>query len=317
MSTARPFAYNTGSPIAGTEQIGNLAIGYPTSGFDSTGLKWWNGPDEELGYVIAHQSPLGDQPNQFSIPAYVGFWRSPDLTDSSFIDLAQVVSKQTFSSATGAAEWLTNNGYWTSYADLWNLSGSTLSWPSNTTGYTLYTGSFTSVDDGYTSTPITSLESFEMANQGASTSVYVSTNGYVTFGGGSGNIISSPQQQQSPAAVVAQTGDLWLSPGLTMDDGDVQNVYYQTGGTIGKSYIKFIVYCGTYGSTTVPKSWLLNFYKDSQNQWLEVRVKNNAQGNVGPYDVSDVSQPASTTSMVWRGDLNGENWTYMGTGSII
>lgn len=317
MPTARPFAYNTGSQIAGTQQIGNLAIGYPTSGFASTGLKWWNGPDEELGYVIAHQSPLGDQPNQFSIPAYVGFWRSPDLTDPSFIDLAQVVSKQTFSSATGAAEWLTNNGYWTSYADLWNFSGSTLSWPSNTTGYTLYTGSFTSVDDGYTSTPITSLESFEMANQGASTSVYVSTNGYITFGGGSGNIISSPQQQQSPASVVAQTGDLWLSPGLTMDDGDVQNVYYQTGGTTGKSYIKFIVYCGTYGSTTVPKSWILNFYKDSQNQWLVVRVKSNAQGSVGPYNVSDVSQPASTTSMVWRGDLNGENWTYMGTGSVV
>ena len=29
MATARPFAYNTGSPIPGTEQIGDLSIGAP------------------------------------------------------------------------------------------------------------------------------------------------------------------------------------------------------------------------------------------------------------------------------------------------
>jgi hypothetical protein len=52
MSTARPFAYNTGSTISGTEQFGNLAVGVPTLSFESTGLKWWNGPDEELGYEI-------------------------------------------------------------------------------------------------------------------------------------------------------------------------------------------------------------------------------------------------------------------------
>jgi FKBP-type peptidyl-prolyl cis-trans isomerase len=32
MATARPFAYNTGSPIPGTEQIGDLSIGAPLSG---------------------------------------------------------------------------------------------------------------------------------------------------------------------------------------------------------------------------------------------------------------------------------------------
>lgn len=52
MATSRPFAYNIGSSIPGTEQIGNIAVGYPTDGFTSTGLDWWNGPDEELGYVV-------------------------------------------------------------------------------------------------------------------------------------------------------------------------------------------------------------------------------------------------------------------------
>ncbi len=32
MSFARPFAYNPGTPIPETEQVGSLAVGTPTSG---------------------------------------------------------------------------------------------------------------------------------------------------------------------------------------------------------------------------------------------------------------------------------------------
>jgi len=49
MATARPFAYNTGSTITGTIQIGSLAVGTPTLGFTEN-PKWWNGPDEDLVY---------------------------------------------------------------------------------------------------------------------------------------------------------------------------------------------------------------------------------------------------------------------------
>ena len=52
MATTRPFAYNLGPTISGTEQIGSLSIGVPTSGFTNN-PQYWNGPDEELGYVIA------------------------------------------------------------------------------------------------------------------------------------------------------------------------------------------------------------------------------------------------------------------------
>jgi hypothetical protein len=48
MATARPFAYNSGTTIPGTQQVGNLSIGAPTSGFTSN-PQYWNGPDEELG----------------------------------------------------------------------------------------------------------------------------------------------------------------------------------------------------------------------------------------------------------------------------
>ena len=52
MPTTRPFAYNTGLPISGTTQVGDLAVGTPTSGFTNNPI-FWNGPDEDLGYVIA------------------------------------------------------------------------------------------------------------------------------------------------------------------------------------------------------------------------------------------------------------------------
>jgi hypothetical protein len=123
MATSRPFAYNTGSTISGTEQVGSIAIGTPTSGFTSTGLRWWNGPDEDLGYVIAHTVPSGTQPNPVGVPAYIGFWRTPSKTDNNFISLSQYVSSftgtpQTFASASAAKTWLNSAGYWTS----WDLS---------------------------------------------------------------------------------------------------------------------------------------------------------------------------------------------------
>jgi hypothetical protein len=76
MSTTRPFAYNPGSPISGTIQVGDLAVGFPTSGF--TGIDWWNGPDEDLGYVIAQSVSAGNQPTNvpedqlFLSPTYKG-----------------------------------------------------------------------------------------------------------------------------------------------------------------------------------------------------------------------------------------------------
>ena len=61
MSTSRPFAYNTGSSIDGTTQVGTLAVGTPTSGFTNS-PQFWEGPDEELGYVIAAPQSGNTQP---------------------------------------------------------------------------------------------------------------------------------------------------------------------------------------------------------------------------------------------------------------
>lgn len=66
MATSRPFAYNTGSTLPYTEQVGDIAIGVGNIKYseDYGGLKWWMGPDEDLGYVIAHTVPAGNQPTQ-------------------------------------------------------------------------------------------------------------------------------------------------------------------------------------------------------------------------------------------------------------
>jgi hypothetical protein len=146
MSTSRPFAYNTGSLIPGTDQVGDIAIGVDS--FDYTlqpgGIQWWNGPDEDLGYVIAHTTPSGNQPNPLNIPAYVGFWRSNSKTEESFIDIANYVAngEETFNSGNDAKTWLNNNGYWTSWDGLPSSlliyldSGNSVSYP--TSGNTWY-----------------------------------------------------------------------------------------------------------------------------------------------------------------------------------
>lgn len=122
MPTARPFAYNTGSTIEGTLQIGSLAIGVDSIDYAGGvgGVKWWNGPDEDLGYVIAHSTPSGNQPNSEGVPAFVGFWRSEFFSEQSFVGLSEYVSilhgdQQTFTSGAGAKNWLNINGYWTSF----------------------------------------------------------------------------------------------------------------------------------------------------------------------------------------------------------
>ena len=117
MSTVRPFAYNPSQTlIDGTIQVGDLAVGTPTSGFTGP-PQWWNGPDEDLGYVIAESVSGGTQPTNIpGVTASVGFFRSTILNESSFIEIAQRVStNQTFVSGNAASSWLTSNGYWTSW----------------------------------------------------------------------------------------------------------------------------------------------------------------------------------------------------------
>jgi len=198
-------------------------------------------------------------------------------------------------------------------------SGTSLSWPT-TSGYTVYDLGWNGNDDDYTSYPITLPTSFYM-NGTVSTNLYVSTNGYATLDFGDGNIYSSPQNNDgTPPIIAGNLGDLYIIPGSTLTDGDVQNLWYQVNDEgSGKYNFKLLMLQGQYGDTSNPESYIINFYRDSSYQWMETRLKSNdAGGTVGPYNTSDVSQtPSNTTGLVWRGDLNGQNWVYQGFGRIV
>ena len=92
MTFTRPFAYNPGTSIPGTEQVGSLTIGTPTSGITDN-PPFWNGPDEDLGYVIAAPVSGNTQPTEIpGVFASLGFYRTSGFSDSDFISLSQSVS---------------------------------------------------------------------------------------------------------------------------------------------------------------------------------------------------------------------------------
>ena len=53
------FAFNTGSTVFGTSQVGDIAISNIEVEYSANygGLQWWGGPDETFGYVIAYPIP--------------------------------------------------------------------------------------------------------------------------------------------------------------------------------------------------------------------------------------------------------------------
>lgn len=119
MPTTHIFTRNTGSLINGTEQIGDLAIGVLSLNYSSNpgGVRWWNGPEEDSGYVICYPVPSQDRPTPVGPIGTIGFKRSQDKTDASFIEVANLMTSgtTTFTGATEAKTWLNDNGYWTSY----------------------------------------------------------------------------------------------------------------------------------------------------------------------------------------------------------
>lgn len=137
MSTTRPFSYNTGSPIDGTIQVGDLAVGYPTTGY--TGMEWWNGPDEDLGYVIAQPVSGDTQPTPIpGVTGSVGFFRTNGYDDIEFLDIANILLGSNYTDAFLASSALTANGFWNSYLSpvLYLDAGDSSSYPGTGTVWT-------------------------------------------------------------------------------------------------------------------------------------------------------------------------------------
>ena len=114
----RPFAYNpTHNSISGTEQLGDLAIGVTSQDYSSRpgNVDWWSGPDEDLGYIICIPVSTGNQPTPFGNIGTVGFYRSNELTESSFVYAVNNIFGLSYTLGLDCKNWLNSNGYWTSF----------------------------------------------------------------------------------------------------------------------------------------------------------------------------------------------------------
>lgn len=126
MATITPVAFYTGATtISGTTQVGNLNVGTGAQDYgvvgQNNGIVYYSTPDQDLGYVIAHEDLTGGHNGKpGNVPAFLGFWRSAVKTEASFIDLAEYISvqdndPQSFLNGAEASVWLTNNGYWNTF----------------------------------------------------------------------------------------------------------------------------------------------------------------------------------------------------------
>jgi hypothetical protein len=122
MATTRPFAYNTGVPIYGTSQYGNIAVGNISEdyGADYGGVKWWMGPDESLGYFIVYPDPSNTHPSEISgVYGSLGFIGVKTFSTQDLINLTNILPARVgltpFTVVNDAYDWLINNGYWTNY----------------------------------------------------------------------------------------------------------------------------------------------------------------------------------------------------------
>ena len=122
----------------------NPAIG--TGGLSVYGLTSFYpvlSPGNDVGQMTILNSPYflipeGYQVLGANVNASVGFYQSTGLTDISFIQLTNNVFNQSFTGATEASIWLTNNGYWNSYPApvLYLDAGNLTSYPGTGTVWT-------------------------------------------------------------------------------------------------------------------------------------------------------------------------------------
>ena len=145
----RIFAYNTGLPISGTTEYGDLIVGDINVDYslDYGGVKWWGGPDENFRWVIGNARP-GGQPTPSGVvgTAQVGFWGSNPIgvkTDETFLNLANYIGSKNaqppFATVNDATTWLNANGYYTSYNNVTPTPTGTLSvTPTPTSTPTMY-----------------------------------------------------------------------------------------------------------------------------------------------------------------------------------
>ena len=188
---------------------------------------------------------------------------------------------------------------------LWSFVPNEISvFPTSSAGYTLYTGGFSNNDDGQSDSTFPLAGDF-YTNNIVDNTAYLSTNGFII-------------PLNSGFQIYGNQQDLYLTPGQALLDGDIQNFWYQNTGDASKWKTSILVYCGHCcgdPNQFTPYSYVLNIYRDGQYQYMEACTKtsNENTGNAGVDGNTQTSYPAA---QVWQSDLDGNNWNYLGFGSV-
>jgi hypothetical protein len=143
-----------------------------TSGFSVGNMgNPYHGPDEDLGYVVAYSSVAGNRTHKRGselAPNAVGFIRSASKTDASFVTLVNQNFNKSYSldtsGATTAKDYLTTNGYWTS----WVLTYTAGLYKTTYNGYFADVVSFfaTATPQAFGTNPITSVQTTSIFEPG-------------------------------------------------------------------------------------------------------------------------------------------------------
>lgn len=107
MPTITPIAYTAGTPVAGTTQYGDLAVGTGAQDYGAFpgGYRFWATPDQDLGYVIARTVPGNTQPTPLKVtwdPGYVGAGNTLSLANTRVTNSgvnSSVIANRLFGSA--------------------------------------------------------------------------------------------------------------------------------------------------------------------------------------------------------------------------
>ena len=174
--------------------------------------------------------------------------------------------------------------------------------PANSDGYTLYEGAWTAYDNGQIVDPVSYAGEFFTDGVG-DTQFILRTNGYM-YG-----VINS-------LGIFGNGGDLFITPGDPLNDGDIQNFFYQNITSGAKWKTSILVYCGRCCGTSqeIPYSYIINIYRDANFQYIETCIKTNAGDNTGP---GTNTEPPNIATQVWQSDLTGVTWTLLGFGSVL
>lgn len=311
MAILLPVGYNTGSTISGTLQYGSLAIGQSLQdyGTEPTGVRFWSTPDLSLGYVIATPVPAGNQPNDLTIPCFVGFYGTsdgitPNKTESAFVALANGITNnsQNFTTGNQAKTWLEANGYWTSWitqSDDLNLfldAGNLESYPSTGTiwydisGYnnngTLSGVTFSENDLGcfdfdgsldFVQTPLVTTSTTNVSIEVWFNSDDVNQAGQMLVYNGSDNsangfgIAVNNEGATSGNIFILYGGVAWYDTGVSLSS----NVWYQSTMTIsGNSLVVYLNGAQVYSATVATPNTPTSYTEIGRNDYPALRYFN-------------------------------------------